>query len=697
MADLVHLENQGDIAVITIDNPPVNPMSSAVCIGLAERFAEAAADDSVVGIVLTGAGRAFVAGADIREFGKPRPKGAPGLRDVAMQIEDCDKPVVAAINGACAGGGLELALGCHYRLAAPKAQIGLPEVKLGLVPGASGTQRLPRVIGPKAALDVIVKGDLLPAAKAAEMGIIEDVIKDDLVGAAAEFARKAAAEGAPLPRASKRDDKIGEAKDEPGMFDDYRKSIARRARGFEAPYHAIDLVEIATQLPFDEGMEKEREIATITIASDQSKAQRYLFFAEREATKIPDLPADTPVRDIASAAIVGSGTMGGGIAMCFANAGIPVIVIDPDQDALTRGLERVEANYRVSAGRGSMDEQDIEPRMALITGSTKLQDAGDADIVIEAVFEDIELKKEIFAKLDEIMGPDAILATNTSGLDIDAIAAATKRPEAVIGTHFFSPANVMRLLENVRAAKTGNEAIATAMKLGRTLGKQPVLAGLCPGFIGNRILRVYLGQSDKLMFEGAAPDQIDKAIFDFGFAMGPFAVRDLAGLDIGYQARKAKGGSNELRYILNDKLCDAGRFGQKTGAGFYRYEEGSRAPIPDPEVDAMIEEISKDRGIERRQIGDEEIVERIIFPMINEGAQIVDEGIALRASDIDVTYIHGYGFPRYRGGLMFHADAVGLDKVLETMQRLQSEEGEAMAPAPLLVKLAKEGGSFTGG
>ena len=696
MAELIHLDMQGDIAVITIDNPPVNPMSFAVCTGLAQRFAEVSKDDAVAGIVLTGAGRAFVAGADIREFGKPRPKDAPVLRDVAMQIENCDKPVVAAINGACAGGGLELALGCHFRLAAPKAQIGLPEVKLGLIPGAGGTQRLPRVIGPKAALEVIVKGDLLPAPKAAALGIIEEVIEGDLVAAAVEFAAKAAAEGRALPRSSQRQDMIGGAADEPGLFDDYRKSIARRARGFEAPYHAIDLIEAATKLDFDAGMEKEKETAGITVASDQSKAQRYLFFAAREATKIPDVPADTPVRDIQSAAIIGSGTMGGGIAMCFANAGIPVTVIDMEQDALSRGLEKVRSNYQVSAKRGSMAQADVETRMALITGSTDIKDAGAADIVIEAVFEDIELKKTIFAELDGIMGDGAILATNTSALDIDAIAAATKRPEAVIGTHFFSPANVMRLLENVRASKTGVETVATVMKLGRTLGKQPVLAGLCPGFISNRILRVYFGQCDKLMFEGAYPDQIDKAIFDFGFAMGPFAVRDMAGLDIGYQARKAQGGSNERRYILTDKLCDAGRRGLKTGAGYYNYEDGSRTPIPDPEVHAMIDALSKDLGIERRPIGDEEIVERIIIPMINEAANIVDEGIALRASDVDVTYVHGYGFPRYRGGLMFYADTLGLDKVLETMRRYQAEDGDAMAPAPLLEKLAKEGGSFTG-
>ncbi|MEE2760378.1 MAG: 3-hydroxyacyl-CoA dehydrogenase NAD-binding domain-containing protein [Pseudomonadota bacterium] len=697
MADeLVHLDMHDDVAVITIDNPPVNPMSSAVCIGLSNRFTEVSADDAVIGIVLTGAGRAFVAGADIREFGKPRPKDAPHLRDVAMQIENCDKPVVAAINGACAGGGLELALGCHYRLAAPNAQIGLPEVKLGLVPGAGGTQRLPRVTGPKVALDVIVKGDLLPAPKAAEFGIIEGVIEDDLVATAVAFAAKTAADGRPLPRTSKRADKIGGAVDEPNLFEDYRKSIARRARGFEAPYHAINLVETATKTAFDEGMAKEMETAGIAVASTQSAAQRYLFFAEREATKIPDVPADTPFKNITSAAIIGSGTMGGGIAMCFANANMPVTVIDVDQESLDRGLERVKSNYETSAKRGSMAETDVAPRMALITGSTNMVDAGSADIVIEAVFEDIELKKKIFAELDEIMGPDAILATNTSALDIDAIAAATKRPEAVIGTHFFSPANVMRLLENVRATKTGNEAIATAMKLGRSLGKQPVLAGLCPGFIGNRILRIYLGQADKLMFEGAYPEQIDKAIFEFGFAMGPFGVRDLAGLDIGYQARKAQGGSNERRYLLSDRLCDAGRRGLKSGAGFYRYEEGSRTPIPDPEVTTMIDKLSEELGIKRRAIDDEEIIERILIPMINEAANIIDEGVAIRASDVDVTYVHGYGFPRYRGGLMFYADTIGLDNVLETMLRFETEEGEAMAPAPLLVRLAGEGGSFTG-
>ncbi len=694
MSELIHLEKQGDVAVLTIDNPPVNPISSDVCAGLAERFAEVAADDSVAAVVLTGAGRAFVAGADIREFGKPRDPNKPGLRDVAMQIEDMEKPVVAAINGACAGGGLELALGCHFRLASPGAQIGLPEVNLGLIPGAGGTQRLPRVIGAEAALDAILGGRLMPAPQAKAMGIVEDVIDGDIVAAAVDYARKAAADGVELPRASKRTDKIDESKKNMGLFDDRRKAIARRYRGFEAPFYAIDAVEAAVTLPFDEGMKKEREIADITVASTQSAAQRYLFFAEREALKIPDIPKDTPTKDIKKAAIVGAGTMGGGISMCFANVGIPVTIIDESQEALDRGLGRVRNNYEVSVKRGSMKAEDVDKRMGLLTGSTDIKDVADADIIIEAVFEEMNLKKEIFKKLDEHAKDGAILATNSSALDIDQIAAVTKRPEVVIGTHFFSPANVMRLLENVRASKSSPETIATVMKLGQTLRKQPVLAGLCPGYIGNRILRVYLREADELVFEGALPQQIDKVIYDFGFAMGPYAVRDMAGTDVGYQARKLAG-TNERQYILNDRLCDEGRLGQKTGAGYYRYEEGSRTPIPDPYVENMIEEVSKELGITRRAISDEEILERIIYPMINEGAKIVDEGYALRASDIDVAYVHGYGFPRYRGGLMFYADTIGPDKVYEAMERFHKARGDIMEPSKLLEKLAKEGGKFT--
>ena len=693
MSTLVNSEMSGGIAVIAIDNPPANQVTGTANAGLAQRIKGAAADKSVKGIVLTGAGRAFATGAEDRETGK---KGAVGLGEVAQLIEDCPKPVVAAINGACLGGGLALALACHYRLAGPNAQLGFPDVKVGLIPDAGGTQRLPRLVGVAAALDMIAQGNSVKPAQAKEMGLVEDVIEGNLVEAACALARRAVGDGVAVPRTSKRADKVGKGITDTKVFADYRKSIARRQRGFEAPFQAIDLIEAAATLPFGKGLEKERAVAAKAAASTQSKAQRYLVFAERESAKIPDVPPDTPTKEIKSAAVIGAGTMGGGIAMCFANAGIPVTVIDADKDGLDRGLARVKSNYDFSVKSGRFTEADVEKRMSLFTPSTDIKDVANADVIVEAVFEDINLKKDIFGKIDAYAKPDAILGTNSSGLDIDVIAQATKRPESVIGIHFFAPANVMRLLENVRAAKTGKVAIATAMKLGRTLGKMPVLAGLCPGFIGNRILRVYFGQCDKLMWEGAYPDQIDKAVFDFGFAQGPYAVRDQSGLDIGYQARKAQGGSNERRFLLSDTLCDMGRRGQKTGAGFYRYEPGDRTPIPDPEVNALIDKLSADLGIKRRKISQEEIIERIIYPMINEGAKITEEGIALRASDVDVTYIHGYGFPRYRGGLMFYADTVGPKKVYAVMKKLEAEEGASMAPATLLEKLAKNGGSFTG-
>ena len=686
MPDLVRSEKSASVVVVTIDNPPANMVSDAVCTALAKAVKQAASDKSVKGIVITGAGRTFAVSAE---------GGASKLRDLVAQIEDCPKPVVAGIGGACMGAGLELAMACHYRVAGIAAALGLPDINLGLLPSAGGTQRLPRLVGAKTALDMIVQGTPLKAEAAKEAGLVDEVTKSSPVEAAAAFARRAFADNAKHVPAAKRTDKFNKENAPPVLFDDYRKTM-RRQRGFEAPFQAVALLEEAASSSFAKGLSQEAKVATKAAGSTQSKAQRYIAFAERESAKIPDVPPDTPTKEIKSAAVIGAGTMGGGIAMTFANAGIPTIVIDADKEGLDRGLARVKANYDFSVKSGRFTEADVEKRMGLLTPSTDIRDIKDADVLVEAVFEDINLKKDIFGKIDQYAKPDAILGTNSSGLDIDVIAQATKRPESVIGIHFFAPANVMRLLENVRAAKTGKVAIATAMKLGRTLGKMPVLAGLCPGFIGNRILRVYFGQCDKIMWEGAYPDQIDKAIFDFGFAQGPYGVRDQSGLDIGYQARKAQGGSNERRFLLSDTLCDMGRRGQKTGAGFYKYEKGDRTPHVDPEVNALIDKLSADLGIKRRKISQDEIIERIIYPMINEGAKITEEGIALRASDVDVTYIHGYGFPRYRGGLMFYADTVGPKKVYDVMKRLEKEEGEGMKPAALLEKLAKNGGSFTG-
>ena len=686
MPDLIQVQTSGGVAVLTINNASANALNDKVVAELTKALKQAASDKRAKGIVLAGAGRTFAVSAE---------GGSSKLSDLIAQIEACPKPVVAGIGGACMGAGLELALACHYRVAGAAASLGMPDINLGLLPSAGGTQRLPRLVGAKAALDMIVQGTPLKAEAAKEAGLVDEVTKSDVVEAAAAFARRAVGDGAKHVPAAKRSDKFNKETAPPILFEDYRKTM-RRQRGFEAPFQALDLLEAAASASFAKGMAEESKVAAKAAASTQSKAQRYIAFAERESARIPDVPPDTPTKEIKTAAVIGAGTMGGGIAMCFANAGIPVTVIDADKEGLDRGLARVKSNYDFSVKSGRFTEADVEKRMSLFTPSTDIKDIATADVIVEAVFEDINLKKDIFGKIDAYAKPDAILGTNSSGLDIDVIAQATKRPESVIGIHFFAPANVMRLLENVRATKTGKVAIATTMKLGRTLGKMPVLAGLCPGFIGNRILRVYFGQCDKIMWEGAYPDQIDKAIFDFGFAQGPYSVRDQSGLDIGYQARKAQGGSNERRFLLSDKLCDMGRRGQKTGAGFYRYEKGDRTPIPDPEVNKMIDDLSKDLGIARRKISQDEIIERIIYPMINEGAKITEEGIALRASDVDVTYIHGYGFPRYRGGLMFYADTVGPKKVYEVMKRLEKEEGEAMAPAKLLEKLAKNGGTFTG-
>ncbi|MFQ5955943.1 MAG: 3-hydroxyacyl-CoA dehydrogenase NAD-binding domain-containing protein, partial [Kiloniellales bacterium] len=628
MADLVEFEQRGAVGVMTINNPPVNALGAGVRQGIAAALERGTATPEIKALVLTGHGRIFSGGADIREFATLPKHDAPHLRQVIERIEGSAKPVIAAINGTAAGGGLEIALGCHYRLAAPAARLGQPEVKLGIVPGAGGTQRLPRLIGVEPALELVVGGDLVPAAMALELGLIDEVIEDGLVDRAVGFAEQVAAEGRPPRRARGMEDKLAVARGRPQLFQDFRKAMARRARGFEAPYACVDCVEAALAMPFEEAMAKEREIFQRCVTSDQSKALRHMFFAEREAAKIPDLPADTPARPIERAAVIGAGTMGGGIAMNFANAGIPVSVLELSREVLDKGLGIVRKNYAATVSKGRLTQPEMDRRLGLITGVLDYDAVADADFVIEAVFEDMQVKKEVFRTLDRAVKPEAILATNTSSLDVNQIAAVTGRPEAVIGTHFFSPANVMRLMEIVCGDKSSPETIATTMKLAKTLGKVGVLVGVCDGFVGNRMLYAYTRQANFLLEEGALPQQVDQVIYDFGFPMGPFAMGDLAGLDVGWRIRKRRAATRpqNLRYSpIADRICERGRFGQKTGAGWYRYEAGSRTPIPDPEIEALILEVSRELGIERRQIDDQEILERCLYPLINEGAQILDE------------------------------------------------------------------------
>jgi len=693
----VSYEKRGDVVVLTIDNPPVNGLAQPVRHGLAEGMAQGLADDAVKAFVIIGGGRMFSAGADIREFGTEGTKIPPQLPDVCRTIEGAPKPVVAAIHGTAAGGGLELALSCHVRMATKSTRVGLPEVTLGIIPGSGGTQRLPRLTGIKAALDMIVGGRLIPAPQAMQHGVIDYVVEGELIDAAVDTARKLAADGT-IRRTNELDDKLAEARGKPEVFEEYKKGMARSARGYEAPWVAVDCVEAAVDKPFDEGMQFERDAFAKLVVSDQSRALRHAFFAEREVTKIPDVPRETQAAEIRLAAVIGCGTMGGGIAMNFANAGIPVIALELERDALDRGLAIIRKNYAATVAKGRLKQEDMDKRMALITGTTRYEDLAEADIIIEAVFEDMKVKKEVFSRLDAVAKPGAVLATNTSTLDVDEIAAATKRPEAVIGTHFFSPANVMRLMENVRGEKTSKETIATVMKLSRTIGKVGVLVGVCFGFVGNRMLYAYTRQANFLLEEGALPQQVDKAIYDFGFPMGPFQMGDLAGLDVGYLVRQAHPeilAPEGMRYSsIGDRIAESGRHGQKTNAGWYLYEEGSRSPKPDPEIEKLIVETSRELGIERREISTEEIIERCMFPLVNEGAKILEEGLALRASDIDVVWLYGYGFPRYRGGPMFWADTVGVNKIYDTMSRLYDQHGEWLKPAPLLERLAREGKGF---
>jgi 3-hydroxyacyl-CoA dehydrogenase len=685
----VDLDRRGRVAVLTVNNPPVNALSHHVRQGLRDGVKQAIADSAVGALVIVCAGRTFIAGADITEFGKPPRE--PGLHEVLDLIESSPKPVVAAIHGTALGGGLEVTLACHYRVAVKDARFGLPEVKLGLLPGAGGTQRLPRVVGVEKGLQMMVSGDPIRADEALQHGLIDAITEGDLAAAGVAFAEKVLTEKRPLKKIRDLDDKLAAARGKPEVFASFRKSVARQIRGFRAPENIIKAVEAAVSLPFEQGIKRERELFLELLGSPESKAQRYFFFAEREAAKIPDVPADTPAREIKKAAVIGAGTMGGGIAMNFANAGIPVTVVEVAREALDRGLGIVRKNYEATASRGRLTAQDVEKRMGLITGTTDFNAVRDADIVIEAVFEEMPIKKEVFAKLDAIAKPDAVLATNTSTLDVNEIASATKRPESVIGTHFFSPANVMRLLENVRGARSSKTTVATAMAVGRKIGKVPVLVGVCYGFVGNRMLHQRGLQAEKLILEGALPHQVDKVLTDFGFPMGPFAMGDLAGLDVGWRIRKGRGAKSPVA----DRICELGRFGQKTGAGYFRYEKGDRTPIPDPEVEKIIVDVATAQGITRRHVSDEEILQRLLYPMVNEGAKILEEKIAIRASDIDVIWVYGYGWPVYRGGPMFWADQIGLKALRDKMLEFQKATGDAFwTPAPLLARLADQGKGF---
>tara|TARA_R110002111_G_scaffold129188_7_gene193855 strand:- start:1990 stop:4074 length:2085 start_codon:yes stop_codon:yes gene_type:complete len=688
ITDFVSYEAKGTVGVITIDSPPVNALSQKVRAGIQGGIEAAVADNSVNAIVLACAGRTFIAGADITEFGKPPQE--PGLNDVIATMESSTKPVVAAIHGTALGGGLETALGCHYRVANPGAKVGLPEVKLGILPGAGGTQRLPRVVGVPMALEMITSGNPIGAKKALEVGLVDEVVDGDLTEGAIAFAKKIAAEGRPLVKISEQNDKLEEAKKNPAIFDEFRKKNARKFRGFEAPQNCIRAIEGSVNLPFPEGLKRERELFMELMSGEQAKAQQYFFFSERLANKIPDVPKDTPLIDINTAGIVGAGTMGGGIAMNFLQAGIPVTIVETSQEALDKGISVIKSNYAATVSKGRLTQEAMDKYMSLLTGSTNLDDLKDVDIVIEAIFENMEVKKEIFGKLDKICKQGAILATNTSTLDIDEIGEATSRPEYVIGLHFFSPANVMRLLEEVRTKKTSATVMATCMALAKKIGKVPAMVGVCEGFVGNRMLAKRGEQAAQLILEGAKIEDVDRVLYDFGFPMGPFAMSDLAGNDVGWRIRQGRGVTSPVA----DAICELGRFGQKTGAGYYHYAKGSRTPEPDPIVEDIIVKAARDAGINRRQVSDEEILKRCVYPMINEAAKILEEGIATRASDIDVIWVYGYGWPIYRGGPMRYADHIGLENIYNDLLKFKEEHGDEWTPAPLLEKLVKEGKGF---
>ena len=693
MKGTVNYELRGDIAVLEVDNPPVNPLSSGVRVGLCDQFDKANSDENVRGIVLKGAGNAFIAGADISEFGQKME--GPDLHTALKNIEYSEKPVVAAINGPALGGGLETALCCNYRIATEKSIVGLPEVNLGLLPGAGGTQRLPRIVGPSQALKIMLSGVPVPAKKALDQGILDSISTGDLVEDAISFLHKKLDETTEHPKVRDLNEKLVEARGNENVMAEAKALASKSRKGQFAPGQIIKCVEAAIEEDdFDAGMKKESDLFLECLLHPQREAMIHIFFGERTAGKILDVPKDTETQKIGSAGVVGSGTMGGGIAMNFANAGIPVIVLDQDEKNLERGIGVIEKNYQMMVDRGRLSQEMKDGVMSLITPSLNYEDLADCDIVVEAVYENLDLKQEIFKKLDDVVKGDAILASNTSGLDIDAISSVTERPDKVVGTHFFSPANIMRLLEIVRGEKTSKETLATIMKLGKIIKKAAVMSLNAPGFIGNRMLFGYTQQANMLLLEGALPNQVDTALESFGMNMGPFRMMDLVGLDLGWRARKLAKLETPLTNKIADALCEQERFGQKNGKGFYNYSDGSRAPNPAPENEEIYVKVAEENGFTRRDISDEEIVDRCILGLVNEGAKILEEGVAQRSSDMDIVYINGYGFPIWRGGPMFYANSIGLDKVLEKINKFAEKDEDFWKPADLLVALANDGGKF---
>src|ERR1700722_2025562 len=690
-------EARNGIAVLTLDNPPVNSLGHELRASIVGALERSNADSNIVAVVLIGSGAGFSGGADIREFGTPKAAAYPNLPAVLREVEGSVKPVIAAIGGVCMGGGLELALACHYRVAVPGARIALPEVKLGLLPGAGGTQRLPRLLGVETALNMIVSGATVASEKLRDTPLFDAFVDGDLLESAVTLARRVAAEG--LGRKRVRDLTIDMPNAE-AFFQFARNTVKAAAGPYPAPLACVEAVAAAVEMPFDAGLKRERELFTTLMLSPESAALRHVFQAERAASKIQGVPDDTTVRPIAKVGVIGAGTMGGGITMSLINAGLPVVLLETKQDALDRGLANIRRNYQGALRKGTLNETSLAQRLALITPTLDYALLRDVDLSIEAVFESMEVKRQVFQTLDEVVEQGAILASNTSALNLNEIAGFTRRPQDVIGLHFFSPANVMRLLEVVRGAKTANDVLATAMRLSKTMGKIAVVSGVCDGFIGNRMLARYGAAAHDLIMAGALPHQVDAALQEFGMAMGPFRVGDLAGLDIGWALRKRRAAEFPGRDFSNvsDALCEAGRFGQKTGAGWYRYEAGSRHPIPDPKVTAIIEQYRRQRGITPRHVGAEEIVERCIYALINEGARIIEDGIAQRSSDIDLVYLNGYGFPAYRGGPMFYADTTGLHDIVRALNGIAAQPGsdaDVWTPAPLLVRLAQQGRTFS--
>ena len=680
--DVTKLDVFENVGVITLNSPPVNALSANVREGLDSGMKIAIENNDIEAIVIFCEGRTFIAGADISEFGK-EPKG-PSLFEVQDVMENSPKPIIAAIHGTALGGGLEVALTCHYRIAVKSAKCGLPEVNLGLLPGAGGTQRLPRLVGVEQALKMVTSGLHLPAEQCLKYGLIDRLVDDsELLNESVSFAKEIISEKRPLKKVRDINEKVEAAKGNDEIFKNFRKSIERRTRGFLAPEYNIQCIEAAVNKSFDEGIKVERDLFIKLISGNQSAAQRYFFFAQRQVAKIPDIPKDTELLNIKKVGIIGAGTMGGGIAMNFANVGIPVTLVEQNQERLDRGIGIIRKNYENTASKGRITLEEVEKRMQCITGNISIDSLSDTDLIIEAVFENMDLKKEIFSKLDLIAKDNAILATNTSALDINEIAETTKRPENVIGLHFFSPANVMKLLEIVRGEKTSKQIIATSMALAKNIGKTAALVGVCPGFVGNRILAQRQREANKLILEGALPWEIDDALFDFGFPMGPFAMSDLAGLDIGWDKETSRGET------IRDILCENERFGQKSGKGFYIYDD-NRNKLPDNDVEKIIQEFADSKQIKRREIQKEEILQRCLYPMVNEGFKILDEGMAIRASDIDIIWINGYGWPIYEGGPMFYGNLIGYDKILSWLQEMEKEHGSDFTPSPYLEKVVEE-------